>query len=491
MEKARNNRNQIDMTSGPVLSKMLMFALPLMASSVLQLLFNAADVIVVGRFAGDNSLAAVGSVGSLINLLVNLFIGVSVGVNVLTARYFGGRDRRRLAQTIHTAMLFSIIGGIVLLVIGFLFAAPILKLMDSPKEVLPLASLYIRIYFLGMPATMIYNFGSAILRAKGDTKRPLIFLTIAGLTNVGLNLLFVIVFKWDVAGVAAATAISQCVSAALVWNCLVHEQDGFQLIPRMMRIYKDRLIGMLKIGLPAGLSGTLFSISNVLIQSAINSFGNIVVAGNAAAGNIEGFVYVGMNTFHQAAISFAGQNIGAERYDRIRNVARSSIGSATAVGLILGVLAWFFGEALLGIYTDNPEVIAKGMIRLTYVCLPYALCGIMDSLVGVIRGAGYSLVPTVVTLIGACGLRIVWLNTIFRIPRFHTLEVVYFSYPVSWALTALFLLACYIYIWKKRLEPAMIAVNRRKSAMEGIGPAEASGSAEASEAQAAKEASRA
>ena len=464
MEKSRQNRNQIDMTSGPVLTKMLIFALPLMASSVLQLLFNAADVIVVGRFAGDNSLAAVGSVGSLINLLVNLFIGVSVGVNVLTARYFGGRDRRRLAQTVHTAMLFSLIGGAVLLVIGLLFAAPILKLMDSPKEVLPLATLYVRIYFLGMPATMVYNFGSAILRAKGDTKRPLIFLTIAGVINVCLNLVFVVVFKWDVAGVAAATAIAQLISAGLVWYCLVHEEDGLQLVSRMMKIYRERLIGMLKIGLPAGLSGTLFSISNVMIQSAINSFGSITVAGNAAAGNIEGFVYVGMNTFHQAAISFAGQNIGAQRYDRIKKVTGAAVGSAVTVGLVLGVTAWFFGEFLIGIYSDNPAVIAKGIIRLTYVCLPYAICGLMDALVGVIRGSGYSLVPTVVTLIGACGLRIVWLNTIFRIPRFHTLPVVYFSYPVSWGITALFLFICYIYIWKKELKPMMLAVEKRKAA---------------------------
>lgn len=451
------------MTSGPILRKMLQFTLPLMASSVLQLLFNAADVIVVGRFAGDNSLAAVGSVGSLINLLVNLFIGVSVGVNVLTARYFGARDRRRLAQTIHTAMLFSLIGGAALLVIGLLFAAPILKLMDSPKEVFPLATLYVRIYFLGMPATMVYNFGSAILRAKGDTRRPLIFLSTAGIINVGLNLIFVILFKWDVAGVAGATAISQFVAAILVWRCLTHETDGFQLAPRMMKIYKDRLIGMLKIGLPAGLSGTLFSISNVMIQSAINSFGNVVVAGNAAAGNIEGFVYVGMNAFHQAAISFSGQNIGAEQYQRIRPIARSAVGSAATVGLVLGGLGFLFGETLLGIYTDNPAVVAKGMIRLTYVCLPYAICGVMDAMVGVIRGSGYSLIPTVITLVGACGLRIIWLNTIFKVAGFHRLETVYLSYPISWGVTTMFLIAFYIYVWKKYLKPRMEEKSRRES----------------------------
>ena len=463
MEK-KTARNQIDMTSGPILGKMLQFAFPLMCSSVLQLLFNAADVIVVGRFAGDHSLAAVGSVGSLVNLLVNLFLGVSVGVNVLTARYFGGRDRRRLEETVHTAMLFSIIGGVILTGIGLLFASPLLKLMDSPETVRPLAALYLCIYFLGMPAMMIYNFGSAILRAKGDTKRPLIFLSIAGVINVALNLVFVIVFKWDVAGVGAATALSQCVSAALVWNCLVHEQSGFRLIPRFMHINRDRMIGMLKIGLPAGLSGVLFSLSNMVIQTSINGFGDIAMAGNAAGGNLDGFVYVSMNAFNQAAISFSGQNAGARRFERIQPIARRAVGSAVVTGLILGSLVYVFGETLLGIYSRSPEVIEQGMIRLLYVCLPYFLCGIMDASVGIIRGLGYSLVPTVITLVGACGLRIIWLNTIFRIPRFHTLPVVFISYPISWAATALCLIGYFFFIWRRDFVPQMAAIRQRQEA---------------------------
>lgn len=306
---------EIDMVNGPIQRKMLLFAFPLMASSVLQLLFNAADIIVVGRWAGDNSLAAVGSTASLINLMVNLFVGLSVGANVLAAKFFGAKKDRELSETVHTVIMMSMISGIGLAAVGIMFAEPILKLMQSPESVLKLAALYLRIYFLGMPAMMIYNFGSAVLRAKGDTKRPLYYLTAAGVINVCLNLFFVIKLHMDVAGVAAATSISQFVSAGLVVRCLKNEDDAFRLVFRQLKIHKNRLISIMKIGLPAGFQGMLFSLSNVVIQSAINTFGDVTMAGSAAAANIEGFVYFGMNAFYQAAISFTSQNVGAGKYE--------------------------------------------------------------------------------------------------------------------------------------------------------------------------------
>ena len=313
-------KHEIDMCSGPILKKMLLFAFPLMCSGVLQLLFNAADIIVVGRFAGDNSLAAVGSTSSLILLLSNLFIGLSIGANVLVARYFGARKERELSETVHTAVSLSIISGIVLAVLGILLAKPILHLMEAPSNVLDLSALYLRIYFLGMPAMMLYNFGSAILRAKGDTRRPLKYLTVAGVLNVCLNLFFVIELDMDVAGVATATAISQCVSAALIIRCLCKESGGFKLSFSRLKIHKSKLLTIVQIGLPAGFQGILFSLANVIIQSSINTFGDVTMAGSAASANIEGFVYIAMNAFYQSAISFTGQNMGAGKYDTLRAV---------------------------------------------------------------------------------------------------------------------------------------------------------------------------
>lgn len=425
----------IDMCSGPVLPKLLRFAVPLMFSSMLQLLFNAADVIVVGRFAGDNSLAAVGSTTSLVNLLTNLFLGLSIGANILAARHFGAREDGELSKTVHTSMLLSILSGLVLTVAGVAGARQLLTWMQSPPEVLKLSALYLRIYFLGMTATMLYNFGAALLRAVGDTRRPLYYLSAAGAINVVLNLLFVIVFHMDVAGVALATVISQCISAFLVVRCLMRESGAIRLDLRQLKIHPVKLRQILRVGLPAGFQGILFSLSNVVIQSSVNSFGEIVVAGGSAASSLENFVYVAMNAFHQANVSFTSQNLGAGHYRRIWRVLALSQCCVIAVGVLLGGGMVFFGPQLLQLYTHSPAVIACAMQRLYIVCLPYAICGVMDVAVGTLRGIGYSVLPMVVTLIGACGLRLVWIATVFQIPAYHTIETVYWSYPISWLLT--------------------------------------------------------
>lgn len=423
------------MCSGSVFSKMLLFALPLMCSSILQLLFNAADIVVVGRFAGDNALAAVGSNTALINLLTNIFVGLSVGSNVLTAQYYGAKKDNDLKETVHTSMLLSIYSGVLLTVIGLIGARGLLELMQAPPEVLELAVLYLRIYFLGMTSMMVYNFGSAILRAVGDTKRPLYYLLSAGIVNVLLNLFFVIVCHLGVAGVAMATVISQTISALLVVRCLVKEQGGIHLELKELAISKEKLGKIMQIGLPAGFQGTVFSLSNVVIQSAVNSFGNIAVAGNSAAANIEGFVYMAMNAFYQATISFTSQNYGAKEYKRIYKILFAGELFVIITGAVLGNLAVFFGETLLGIYSPSAEVIAAGMRRVRIICSVYALCGVMDVLVGALRGIGYSIIPMIVSLIGACGLRLLWIATVFQIPEYHSLSTVYISYPITWTIT--------------------------------------------------------
>ncbi|WP_418748071.1 MATE family efflux transporter [Frisingicoccus sp.] len=438
----------MDMCSGPIMKKMLMFAIPLVCSSVLQLLFNAADIVVVGRFAGDNSLAAVGSNTALINLLTNLFIGLSVGVNVLTGLCYGAKQEKELTETVHTAMLLSIFSGLFLLVGGILSARVLLEWMQAPEEVIGLATLYLRIYFVGMPAVMIYNFGSAILRAVGDTRRPLFYLTAAGIINVILNLFFVIICRLDVAGVALATVISETVSGGLVFWCLMKEKGGIQLIPSRLRIYKDKLMKILRIGLPAGFQGIVFSLSNVLIQSSVNLFGATIVAGNSAAANIEGFVYVSMNAFHQATVSFTSQNMGAGKHERINRILLCGEICALIVGVVMGNACVIFGNSLLGVYSSSPEVIQAGLVRLKVVAATYALCGMMDVMVGSLRGIGYSIMPMVVSTIGACGLRILWLATIFQIPEFHRVQVVYYSYPVTWIVTLIAHVICFI--WARR-----------------------------------------
>ena len=444
--KARKSY-EIDMCNGPLFGKILLFTLPLMLSGILQLLFNAADVVVVGQFAGNEALAAVGSTGALTNLLVNLFIGLSVGANVLVARYYGARQEEEVSRTVHTAVLISVIGGIFLAAIGIAAARPLLIMMDTPKNVIEHSVLYMRIFFLGMPVMLLFNFGSAILRAIGDTRRPLFYLSIAGVINVILNLGFVILFHMGVAGVAMATVISQCISATLIVRCLMRSEGCFQLQLEKLHMDWDKFSKIAAIGLPAGIQGSLFSISNVLIQSSVNSFGSVAMAGNTAGSNVEGFVYTAMNSVHQTAVSFTGQNLGGKRYDRINKILIECLLFVTAIGLIMGNGAVFFGKQILSLYSSDPADISYGLQRITIICTTYFICGIMDVLVGSIRGLGYAVMPMIVSLLGACALRVVWIYTIFQWNR--TLRTLYISYPVTWTVTALAHIICFMVVRKK------------------------------------------
>lgn len=445
----------MDMCSGPLLSKILIFAIPLMLSGILQLLFNAADIIVVGRFSGSEALAAVGSTGALINLIINLFIGVSVGTNVVAARYYGARDADGVSRTVHTAMLSAIVGGIILIFAGIALARPMLEWMGTPEDVIDQSALYMKIYFIGMPALMVYNFGASILRAIGDTKRPLYFLTVAGVVNVVFNLFFVIVLDMGVAGVALATIISQAISAVLILLCLIKTEGPCHLELKEMKIYPECFKAMLRIGLPAGLQGSIFSISNVLIQSSVNSFGSLVMAGNTAAANIEGFVYTAMNSIYQTSLSFTSQNMGAKQFKRVDKVLIECLLVVATVGIVLGNGAYLLGDKLLGIYSSDPQVIEYGLMRMSIVSASYFLCGIMDVLVGSIRGLGYSIMPMLVSLTGACLFRVIWIFTIFQVER--TLFCLYISYPISWILTAGIHLLCYFIVRKKAFNKAMQA----------------------------------
>lgn len=450
MSKHKAKNYQMDMCNGPILKNMLLFAIPLICSSVLQLLFNAVDVIVVGKYAGDHALAAVGSNTSLINLFVNFFMGLSIGANVLVSRYYGAKHEKELSETVHTAIAVSLVSGVLLAFLGVIFSPTILRWMQAPEEILSLAVVYLRVYFIGMPALMLYNFGAAILRAVGDTKRPLYFLAIAGVVNVILNLFFVIVLHWSVFGVAFATVISQVISALFVLRCLMKETGGIRVEIKRLYIHKDKIKKMLRIGVPAGVQGVLFSISNVLVQSSVNSFGATVVAGSSAAHNVEGFVYVAMNAFYQANISFTSQNMGARQYHRLNRILVTALGCVTVTGLVAGVSSYVLGPQLLSLYTNSSNVVAAGMVRLMYLCVPYFLCGMMEVMVGSLRGMGYAVFPMIVSLVGSCLFRIVWLQTVFRIERFHNIETVYIVYPISWGVTALAHVATYMIV-KKRL----------------------------------------
>ncbi len=453
-------RHEIDMCNGSLGPKILAFSLPLMASSILQLLFNAADVIVVGRFASDASLAAVTSTGSLVNLLVNLFMGLSIGANVVVAQAIGHNDTQRTERAVHTSLLVSLISGLLLMVVGFFAARQLLEWMSSPENVIELSSLYLRIYFLGMPASLFYNFGSALLRAVGDTRRPLNYLSLAGIVNVCLNLLLVIVFHLDVAGVAIATITSQYISAALVLRCLLRESGPLHLELRQLRIDREIFLSIVRIGLPAGFQGVVFSLSNVVIQSSINSFGDIVMAGSGAAANIEGFVYMGMNAFYQSCLTFTSQNYGAGKRDRVDKTLLWCQLYVVVTGLLLGNLAYFFGPQLLGVYTPSADVAAQGMVRLLYVCVPYFLCGIMDVMVGSLRGLGWSVAPMIVSVVGACGLRLLWVATVFQFYR--TPRCLYISYPITWVVTGAVHILCFLVIRKRvyaRMEAAAELVN--------------------------------
>ncbi|MCQ2431797.1 MAG: MATE family efflux transporter [Clostridia bacterium] len=439
---------EINMCEGPLLPKLVLFALPLMLSSILQLLYNAADIIVVGKFAGSTALAAVSSTGSLINLIVNLFIGLSVGTNVAVARYFGAKDDQGVTETVHTSITLSVIGGIGVGLIGFFGSRTFLGWMASPPDVIDQAALYLKIYFLGLPASMLYNFGAAILRAIGDTRRPLVFLTISGLANVLLNLLLVIGFDMGVAGVAIGTIASQAISAVMVIVCLLRaEGTAFQLRPSRLCIKKDKFAIIARTGIPAGVQGALFSVSNVLIQSSINSFGSVAMAGNGAASNLEGFIYVAMNAFHQASVTFSSQNLGARQWKRIQKTGVECSILVCVIGFTLGVIILGFGPQLLSIYDSDPAVIEFGLIRMRVIALTYFTCGLMEVMCGMLRGIGYSVAPMIISLMGACGLRIIWIYTIFRVN--HTLVNLYISYPVSWITTTLAHFICFMIVFRR------------------------------------------
>lgn len=439
-------KKEIDMTSGNFMKNIIIFTIPVILSSVLQLLYNAVDLAVVGQFCGSQSIAAVGSTGSLTALIINIFMGVSIGANVAVARGIGQNNENKVQKLVHTAILFSIIAGAFLTIFGIFTARYWLELMGTTTDVIELATLYLQIYFGGMIFNMLYNFGAAILRAVGDTKKPLYFLGISGLANVGLNLLLVIVFHMDVAGVAIGTIASQAISSVMIVVCLMRKTGMVHLDIRKLRINGRALGEMILIGLPAGVQGSLFSISNVFIQSAVNSFdSSIIVAGNTAANNIEGFVYVAMNAFHQACITFTSQNYGAGKLKNCKKVLLYSLGYVFVTGLLFGGGALLFSRPLLSIYDKNPDVIDIGIIRMSIICLTYFLCGIMDVLVGGLRGLGYSIIPMIVSIIGVCGFRLLWIFTVFE--NNHTLKTLYISYPISWIATAAIQLICYIFVY--------------------------------------------
>ena len=449
----REKTNEIDMTSGPLIPKILAFSIPLMLSGILQLLFNAADIIVVGQFTSAQAMAAVGSTSSLNNLIVNIFVGLSIGSNVLMARFYGAHNQEGTHTLVHTSILLSLIAGLFLVVLGVALADPLLTLMGTPDDVIDQSVLYMRIVFLGMPALLTYDFGAGILRAIGDTKRPLLYLLISGIINVCLNLFFVIVFGMGVAGVAIATVVSQYVSAFLVIRSMMKTSSSYRLRIKELRMEKEMLLQILRIGLPAGIQSALFNISNVLIQSSINSFGSIAMAGNTAASNIEGFVYTSMNAVYQASINFTSQNVGAHNTKRITPVLLSCLMIVSIVGISLSTIVEVFDSELLGIYSSDPTVISYGISRLHVVCMTYFLCGLMDTACGSIRGLGYSMAPTIVSLTGACGLRILWICTAFQIDR--TLFTLYLSYPVSWLVTFIAHMLCYMKFsrnWKRKIE---------------------------------------
>lgn len=446
---AKQNKS-IDIVGGPIVKGLILFTIPIILTGMLQLLFNAADTIVVGRYGTDTALAAVGSTGALITLILNLFMGLSVGASVNAAHCYGAGDKRGVHQVVHTSILASVITGIFVGVLGVAVATPALKVMGTPDDVIGQASLYMKIYFCGVPAQMVYNFAASILRSAGDTKRPLYFLSISGVVNLLLNLLLVIVFHLDVAGVAIATVTSEVLSAALIVIHMMRTDEWYKLEISKLRIYKDKLIKILKIGLPAGLQGTVFSLSNVVLQSSINSFGYVAMNGNSAAGNLEGFIYMAINSFHQSAVAYVGQNVGAGRPKRVNKIVASSLITVTLVAVTLSGLFLLFRIPLLKIYIPNSEeAVAYGAARMMVIFSTYFLNGGNDVMTGILRGMGSSVAPMLISTIGICGTRILWVTLIF--PHFHSLFSLYCSYPVSWAISLTAQIVCFI-ILKKQIE---------------------------------------
>ena len=437
----------MDMTEGSLLTKVLFFSLPIMLSGILQLMFNAVDIIVVGRFTGSQALAAVGSTTALINMFTNLFIGISLGANVLAARFYAAKREKEMSETVHTAITLALISGIVMAFVGVIFSRFALELMDTPDDVIGLSTLYMRIYFLGMPFFMLYNYGAAILRAVGDTKRPLFFLVAAGVINAGLNLLLVIVFDMGVAGVAIGTIVSQMISSILVLRCLCRSEGSYKLSFSKLRIRGIYMKQIFQVGIPAGIQSTVINFSNVLLQSSVNSFGSTAMAGYTAANNIFGFLYVSVNSVTQSCMSFTSQNYGVRKTKRMDKVLLDCIILSFTFSFTLGCGAYFFGNELLRLYTSDPDVIQCGIEILAYTTVPYFCCGIMDLIPGALRGMGHSGVPMILSIIGTVGTRIVWIFGLF--PHNRSLSFLFISYPVSWILTILMQVICFYFVRRK------------------------------------------
>ena len=451
---ATKKSNLLDMTKGSIPLNLLRFSIPLILTSLLQLAFNAADIIVVGQFTdpsvSSNAVASIGSSNPIIFLLVNLFLGLSTGSTVVIARYYGAKKDKDLSEAVHTSITTSVICGVILSIIGVVLAKQFLIWMKTPDTVLPFATKYLQIYFAGNVVTMLYNFGSAILRAVGDTKRPLIFLAISGVANVGFNLFFVLVLKMTVEGVALGTLISQTISAVLILLCLAKEKSAIRISFKNLKITKSKLKEIVRIGLPAGIQSSLFSVANIFIQSSINTFGDVTMAGNSAAGNIEGFVHVFMNAYHISAVSCVSQNLGAGELKRIKTTAIIAPILAGISGIIVANIALLFDRELLSLYLTDELAINEGLVRMYAVLPVYFICGIMDGVSGVIRGAGFSIYPTIVNLIGICGIRILWVFTIFQIPKFHTISALFLSWPISWAIVFL-ALVIYYFVYARKI----------------------------------------
>ena len=443
----KTSKYEIDMCNGSILDKLVSFSIPLMLSGILQLLFNAVDIIVVGQFTGNEALAAVGSTTALINVFVNLFIGISLGASVLAARFYATGQEKEMSETVHTSITLALISGIAMGIIGVIAAKGALELMDTPDNVLNLSTLYMRIYFMGMPFFMLYNYGAAILRAVGDTTRPLLFLIISGATNVVLNLLLVIQFHLGVAGVAIATVISQCISCILVLRCLYLSDGSYQLRFNKLGMKTRYVKQIFQIGIPAGIQSTIINFSNVLLQSSVNSFGSVAMAGYTAANNILGFLYVSVNSITQACMSFTSQNYGVRKFKRMDKVLLECLGLTVIVALVLGGGSYLFGAELMHIYTKSSKVIECGVDIMLYTTVTYFLCGIMDLLPGALRGMGHSTVPMILSVIGTVGTRIVWIYVIF--PCHRSLDFLFISYPVSWLLTIVMQVICFYFVRKK------------------------------------------
>lgn len=442
---------RIDMCNGPIFINAIKYSIPIILTGLLQLLFNAADLMVVGMFCGSTSVGAVGATNSMTNLLVNLFIGIATGVSAVTAKAIGARKFSETHRIIHTAVPLGVLAGAILTVVGLLTTGEILKLMGTPAELLPLSTLYVRIYFCGMIPNLGFNFCAAILRAAGDTKTPMKYLTVAGIVNVVLNVIFVTLFKMDVAGVAAATVVAQIISFILVLRALVRRDDDCALEPKKMCLHMDEIKKILRIGLPAGIQSTVFSISNVIIQSSVNSFGAAAVSGNAAAGSIEGFVYVGMNAFSQTSLNYTSQNIGAGKPERVLKALKICTLSVLCVGGIMGMICRFFAPQLLSLYVGTDmDAIAVGITRMSYICQFYFLYGIMEVLTGGLRGMGAPMVALLISVIGVCGIRLTWIFTIFRSEQFHSLDSLFFSYIISWLTCIVAQAIAIAYIYKKQ-----------------------------------------